>query len=87
MGECLLNPFGTDDEDIELNWILDRNLKVSYLIVDEMLRSNLEMIEDQRFTEFTDASLPYWYGMIINPMEGMRPSKKIIPTKRRRVIR
>jgi len=41
----LLNPFGEDDYDFSMNYLIDRNLQVSYLIVDEA-DTELEMVTD-----------------------------------------
>ena len=45
VAEDLLNPFGDDDEDFQINYLIDRNLQVSYLIVDEA-ENQMEMSGD-----------------------------------------
>ncbi|KDR18006.1 hypothetical protein L798_08113, partial [Zootermopsis nevadensis] len=59
VAESLINPFGEDDDDFEVNWLVDRNLQVSYLIVDEMHHEHPELIKDQYWDEVFPAQLPY----------------------------
>ncbi|KAK7080996.1 hypothetical protein SK128_013260 [Halocaridina rubra] len=59
VAESLVNPFGEDDDDFEVNWLVDRNLQVSYLIVDEMHSEHPELIQDKYWDEIFPTELPY----------------------------
>jgi hypothetical protein len=36
VAEDLMKPFGSDDDDIELNYILDRNIRASFALVNNV---------------------------------------------------
>lgn len=59
VAEALINPFGEDDDDFEMNWLIDRNLQVAYLIVDEMHAEHPELVKDQFWEEGVPDELPY----------------------------
>ncbi|CAG9762204.1 unnamed protein product [Ceutorhynchus assimilis] len=59
VAESLINPFGDDDDDFEVNWMVDRNLQISYLIVDEMHHDHPELVRDQYWDEVFPQELPY----------------------------
>jgi len=59
VAEALINPFGEDDDDFEMNWLIDRNLQVAYLIVDEMHAEHPELVKDQFWDEGIPDELPY----------------------------
>ncbi|KAK9500421.1 hypothetical protein O3M35_001691 [Rhynocoris fuscipes] len=59
VAETLVNPFGEDDDDFEVNWLIDRNLQISYLIVDEVHEDHPALIKDQYWEEVFPTELPY----------------------------
>lgn len=58
VAECLVNPFGEDEEDFDVNFLIDRNLQVSYIIVDEVYNKPPDLVRDQYWDE-THFDLPY----------------------------
>ncbi|XP_056630459.1 bestrophin-4-like isoform X1 [Diorhabda sublineata] len=59
VAESMINPFGDDDDDFEVNWMVDRNLQVAYLIVDEIHHDHPELVKDQYWDEVFPQELPY----------------------------
>lgn len=64
----------------QVNWMIDRNLTVSYLIVDEMHQEHPELLKDQYWNEVFPNELPY-----IDESQRTAPPKhstaKLVPSK------
>ncbi|XP_026779130.3 bestrophin-3 isoform X1 [Pangasianodon hypophthalmus] len=58
VAEQLINPFGEDDDDFEVNWCIDRNLQVSLMAVDEMHMNIPHMTKDIYWND-PDVRPPY----------------------------
>jgi len=58
VAEAMICPFGKDDDDFEVNWVLDRNLQVGYLIVDRMYK-NIPKLTKDAFWDNVEPEIPY----------------------------
>ena len=58
VAEQLINPFGEDDDDFELNWMLDRNLFIGLYLADEMHNQFPILVKDSYWSE-EEPTLPY----------------------------
>ena len=47
VAESLVNPFGEDDDDLEINSMIDRNLKIAYLIVDDLHAEHPDLVDKE----------------------------------------
>jgi len=59
VAEQLINPFGEDDDDFEMNWIIDRNNQISLLVADDMFGQIPPLEKDIFFGEPPPDCLPY----------------------------
>lgn len=59
MAEQLINPFGEDDDDFNMNWIIDRNLQISLLSVDDLHGQRPALVKDIFWGELPPDNLPY----------------------------
>ncbi|CAG4964500.1 unnamed protein product [Parnassius apollo] len=85
VAETLINPFGEDDDDFEVNWLIDRDLQVSYMIVDEMHHEHPELIKDQYWDEVFPSELPYTIATENHREEHPEPStsRVTVPVRQR----
>ncbi|XP_076052481.1 bestrophin-3-like isoform X2 [Oratosquilla oratoria] len=69
VAESLVNPYGDDDDDFEMAWIMERNLKLSYLIVDDLHNEFPELLQDK-----------YW-GQSFPEIISLQESKEVLHRK------
>lgn len=86
VAEQLINPYGEDDDDFELNWCLDRNLIVSNWVVDELHNKAPKLVKDMYWDDqvpilpYTKSSLERKKGLgLSGPHLGSTANLEILP--------
>jgi len=60
VAEQLINPFGDDDEDFELNWLIDRHMKASFLGCDILMNpERIPPLVKDYYWDKQDCPIPY----------------------------
>ncbi|XP_025101925.1 LOW QUALITY PROTEIN: bestrophin-1-like [Pomacea canaliculata] len=57
--EQMINPFGEDDDDYDINWLLDRHTAVAFALVDQCCGRHPPLIRDQFWNDVVMPELPY----------------------------
>lgn len=88
VAEQLINPFGEDDDDYDINWLLDRHWAVAVTLIDEMCGDFPPLIKDPTFDEgvtdlpYTNASLgskkPMFLGSTYNLTSPTLQDQRIV---------
>ena len=72
VAEALLNPYGEDDDDFDMNWMIDRHLQVSFMMIDEVGQFPPQPVRDASWDIGIPTELPYTVASL--PFRGAVPS-------------
>ncbi|KAK7471476.1 hypothetical protein BaRGS_00035870 [Batillaria attramentaria] len=59
VAEQMINPFGEDDDDYDINWLMDRHTAVAFALVDQCCGRHPPLIRDQHWDETVMPEMPY----------------------------
>ncbi|XP_044749295.1 bestrophin-2-like [Coccinella septempunctata] len=59
VAETLVNPFGDDDDDFEIMWMVDRHIQVVFLLVDKIPQKIPKLTKDRFWNDSVPVSLPF----------------------------
>ena len=76
VAETLINPFGEDDDDFELNRLIDRHIQVGFLICDPTVQKP-DLLKDKFWEEIIPSEIPYTVGSEIYRAEEFKGSAEI----------
>ncbi|XP_071801713.1 bestrophin-2a-like isoform X2 [Asterias amurensis] len=82
VAENLMNPFGEDDDDFDMNFIVDRNLQISFLAVDDLYEISLPIVRDRHF-ESSLPDIPYTNAAVKNKGKPWQGSASKVRLSRR----
>ncbi|CAH0560100.1 unnamed protein product [Brassicogethes aeneus] len=81
VAESLINPYGDDDDDFEVMWMIDRHVQVCYLLVDKIHQQHPKLMKDAYWAETAPNSLPYTIASQSYMNGGRTESTKNITVK------
>lgn len=59
VAEQMINPFGEDDDDYDINWLMDRHAAVAFALVDQCCGRHPPLIRDPFWEETVMPEMPY----------------------------
>lgn len=71
VAEVLINPFGEDDDDFDLNWLVDRNLQVTNMMIDDVGQFPPKPVRDVYWEVRVPDEMPYTVASL--PFRGIVP--------------
>ena len=66
-----MNPYGEDDDDFDMNWLVDRHLQVCYMMIDDVGQFPPTPVKDRHWESGVFDELPHTVASL--PFRGVVP--------------